>query len=397
MSASRPDHLAGRVYPRVYAVQGRQDLHQFVLDAVTASGGHVMYASSPRCAPVYLGVRTSRGDRLGMLVYPFRMNRVRTLNRPSDEVRGQLRYGGEESWAAEHPLGRDLAGIDITLVLGIDVAAQVFIGLQPALYDPLPMGISFYAKAEQLDVASDNGWHVWEKENRAGPRRALPRARSGLETVVAFTPDRLLDYALFERDATDLELDQPLRFVAARNAATASARSVPSNLHSLEEMFSLDSRALMDIISSRTRLQVAVRGGVAEHHLEQILNDDPAVISVSRLDQDALHDFNVLSRDGRDLRIECKNASPEGYANGDSKVETQKTRASLGDPASRFYRFSQFDVIAACMYSRTDRWEFRYRRTLDLTPHAGFPDRLAAIQHISPEWSTSLAALTWPA
>lgn len=383
--------LAGRSYARVYSVSGRHDIHQFLLGAVEAAGGRVLYASAPARTPVYLGVQDNRGDRLGLLIYPFRMTRKATVNRPADEVRGQIRYGGEHTWKVDHPLGKDIAGVDITMVVGVDIEAGVLVGLQPPLYDPLPMGISFYAKAAEMNAAAESSWHVWEKENKPGRKREVPRGPSGLETMIAFTPDRVLDYARFERRATDLDLDHALRFNAAQLAASAAGDTTAEGLHALESEFDLTSAEILHIIATRNRLQVAVRGGVAEHHLQRALDGNPQVAQASRLDQDALHDFDVTMVDGTTWRVECKNASPTTYANGDMKVEVQKTRASQNDPASRFYRVDQFDVVAACVYSPTGRWDFRYHLTSGLSSHNDFPDRLAPLQRITSAWTDQLA------
>lgn len=151
-----------------------------------------------------------------MLVYPFRITRNTIKNRPDDEVRGQLRYGSEESWKREHPVGRDIASIDVTMILGIDLTAGVLLGLDAKLWDPLPMGISFYAKTTEIEQAQEHGWHVWEKVNRGGGKRTEARSPTHLETVVAFAPDRLIDYARLERRATALRLDPPLRFSPRR-------------------------------------------------------------------------------------------------------------------------------------------------------------------------------------
>jgi hypothetical protein len=63
----------------------------------------------------------------------FRATRVATKNRPADEHRMQLRYGSEESWhAEEHGLGFDVAGVDVTAVLGVHRDADVLIARDPA-------------------------------------------------------------------------------------------------------------------------------------------------------------------------------------------------------------------------------------------------------------------------
>jgi len=45
----------------------------------------------------------------------------------------------------------------------------------------------------------------------------------------------------------------------------------------------------------------------------------------------------VRLRGDRLIRVECKNGEENKCANGDGRVEVQKTRASKGDPASRYY------------------------------------------------------------
>lgn len=385
--------LAGRVFGEVYRVQGRSDLHDFLIQAVSASGGRVLYASDPGYAPVYLGVQLDSDERIGLLVYPFRITRNTIRNRPGDEVRGQLRYGSENSWKRRHPVGRDIAGVDVTMIIGIDLTDGVLLGLDANLWDPLPMGISFYAKDAEIEQAKRTGWNVWEKINRGGTKRSGARSPTNLETVVAFTADRLIDYARLERRASALRLDPPLRFAAATALADRTLPDEPQRRHVLEEQFALTSEQILDIIGGRNRLSVAVRGGVAEYHLEQQLTGVPGIASVQRLDVDAMHDFDVTLDDGTLLRVECKNASPKTYADGAFKVEVQKTRASKGDPASRFYPIDGFDVVAACLFSPTGQWEFRFGRTAEMPRHKDFPDRLTPIQTITASWVDNLPAL----
>jgi hypothetical protein len=83
---------------------------------------------------------------------------------------------------------------------------------------------------------------------------------------------------------------------------------------------------------------------------------------------------------------------PLPYRDGAHRVEVRKTRASKGDPASRYYPVGQFDVVAACLFSATRRWEFRFQRTDRLRLHEQFRDRLAAMQRIDASWAATLAA-----
>lgn len=389
--------IAGRSYPRVYKQSGKRDVVEFLADAVRASGGRTLYVSEFSKAPVYLGVEAHDGVRLGILCYPFRCNHP-IKGRADDEHRVQVKYGSEPSWEEVHPVAFDVAGIDITIVVGVHLDSQIIIGLDPSLYSPLPLGISVEFKTSHVDAARTDSWHVWERENRTGTKREIPRARDGLEALVGFTPDRFLDYVRLEREATDLALDPPLRFRAALAAQPRQAM-VGGARHALEDEFDLDHATLLNIIEQRGRLKVAVKGGVAEHHLEAVLNRDPDVVSVQQIDQDGPPDFEVTLRDGSLIRVECKNASPTAYARaggehdaaGDPKAEVQKTRAQKGDPSGRLYSPDQFDVIAACLFATTGQWEFRFRKSHSLVRDVTYPDKIAAMQRINRLWSPNVA------
>lgn len=384
--------LAGRTYAQVYRVAGRADVHGYLVDAVARAAATVLYASDPGRTPIYLGIQGTGDERVGVLCYPFRCNPAPIKGRPPDEHRLQIRYGGEASWAGNHPLGRDVAGVDTTVVLGVHLEADLLVGLDPARYDPLPMGISVELKQRHLDEAAATGWCVWERENRPGRRRGNARVREGLETIVAFRPDRLLAYVGFERNATGLGLDPPLRYRAAEVAAADPVVPGRESGHVLEEEFDLTSAEILEIIANRTRLAVAVRGGVAEHHLLRQLQASPDVVSVEPIDRDGEPDLDVTLAGGRRVLVECKNVSPNRYADGSPRVEVQKTRSQRGDPAGRFYRPDQFDVVAACLYAVTGRWEFRFKGTTGMDRHPRHPDRLGVLHRVDATWSPDLVA-----
>lgn len=388
-----PDEgLAGRSYFRVYRVSGKRELHAFLVDAVRSAGGEVVYSSEPTRAPLYLTVEAggqNRSETTGILVYPFRCNPPPIKGRPKDEHRVQIRYGAEDTWGEDHSLGIDPPGVDVTLVLGLHLEAGIFVGLDPLRYDPLPMGISIEFKDSSVQATLRDGWHVWERENFAGRRREASRAPQGLETLIAFRPEKLLDFVRFEREATRLRLDPPLRFRAAERAADGLT-TIEKARHMLEEEFDLSSEEILNIVINRFRLRVAMRGGVAEHHLARALHDDPAISTVEEIDEDGRPDFQVKLADGRKVLVECKNVSPKGYADGAFRVEVQKTRASKGDPASRLYPLEHFDAVAACLFSATGHWEFRFKATSDLKQDERFPGRVAPLQRVDDSWSDSL-------
>lgn len=384
------DSLAGRSYAQVYRVSGRTDLRDFLVAAVERAGGEALYVSSPNRAPVYLGIQGPNDERIGLLCYPFRCNPAPIKGRPADEHRLQIRYGGEATWFdRDHPLGRDVAGVDTTVVVGVHLERELIVGLDPLRYDPLPMGISIEFKEADLLATERSGWHVWERDNRGGRRRES-RTPEGLETLVGFVPERLLSYVAFERRASGLGLDPPLRYRAAEFAATDPISLSGPGGHTLVEEFELSSYEILEMIARRTRLRIAVRGGVAEHHLKRTLELDWAILSATQIDRDGEPDLDVVFHGGRAIRVECKNVSPKPDKHGQPRVEVQKTRSQKDNPAGRFYLPEQFDVVAACLYARTGLWEFRYKATRDMPRHSKFPERLAVMHAVDETWANSL-------
>ncbi len=385
-------HPSKRTYVRTYERVVRREHHTFIADAVRRAGGRVLWSSGSDVAPLFLAAEDATGETIGLMAYAFLANRKPTRNRPDDEHRAQLRYGdvNDPNWRAQHhPVGFDPASVDVTLVLAVQPDADVIVALDPMLYDPLPLGISVYFKDDDIDRAAEDGWHVWERDNISGARRESPRAQLGVETVVGFSPVRLFDYVRLERQAQALRLDPPLRYRAALRAARPQVDM--SQIHELESEFDLPAAEILELIAERSRLSMAVRGGVAEHHMGRVLEDDPSVAESEVGHQEGPPDFFVTLSDGQRVTLEVKNASPKRYKDGTPKVEVQKTRASKGDPTSRLYQPSAFDVLAACMYGPTGEWTFRYKRSDLLVEHLTHLGRINPLQRIDDTWTDSLS------
>ncbi len=266
----------------------------------------------------------------------------------------------------------------MTLILAIDADEEFIVGLDPLVHEDLPMGISVYYRDRHVAAAAQHGWATWEREKKGARRRP---SWEGLESLVGFRADRLLDYVRFEAKATALGLNPALRGKLAE-----TFRTPESEPHNLETFFGVDAATILDIVETNFRLGIAVRGGVAEHHLHAALVADPIVASVEAIDADGQPDFDVCLADGQELLVECKTASHRRYANGDFKVEVQKTRDS---GAGRKYTFGQFDVVAACLFAATGLWEFRFRWRQDLEPSAEDPARISAMQRVDDAWPSS--------
>lgn len=394
MANAPSEDLAGRIYARVYRASGRGDLHALIRTSIERSGGRVVWQSSHTRAPFYFGVQTDRGDNIGLLIYPIRLTRVPTRNRPSGEHHAQVKFGADSTWKSElHPVAFDVAGVDTTLFLGINAEEEKFVGLDPALWNPMPLGVSFYAFDRDFGQMGGDGWHAWEVDTRGGARNQA-RTPEGFESRVAFTPDRLLDFARFERRATDLGLDASLRVNLARQFRSRSfASEVAESTHPLEKQFGLTAPKILDLIADRRMLTTAVKGGVAEAHLQSQLTENPHVASVTRRTDDRGADFDVKFMSGLTCVVECKNVSPTVLADGTIQVETQRTRNSKDDPTGRLYRFDAFDVVAACLFSVTGRWEFKFAKTAWLTEHGKYPKFLATKQAVDGRWKDRLEVL----
>lgn len=379
--------LAGRLYiPKLYNIDAdRASVVDLLERGIEASGGRVVYSSfrDQRVAPIYIGAEDGTGARYGLLVYPFRATKRLTGGRPVDEHRAQIRLSDPKRTRNEsNVIARDVAGVDVTLVLTVDPELGFIVGLDPLVYEDLPMGISVYYRDHNVTEADEHGWAVWERDKTGGSRRSRIVE---LETMVGFRPHRLLDYVRFEARASALGLNPALRGSLAREFLTSS-----TGPHRLEGFFGLGSKEILDIIESNFRLGVAVRGGVAERHLERVLRSDPSVASAAAIDVDGQPDFRVVTPDGREVLIECKTASTHRYKDGAFKVEAQKTRDS---GAGRQYMFDQFDVLAACLFSATGLWEYRFRWTKDLEPWSTDHGRIKPVQRIDESWAQSFDEL----
>ena len=383
--------LAGRNYiPKLYVIKGtRQPLVDLLLRGVNDGGGRVVSCSFPdrKLAPIFIGAEDGDNHRYGLLVYPFTTTHRPTKNRPAAEHRFQIRYGDPDRVRLEpNPVGHDPAGVDVTLIVAVDPETGIIVGLDPLVYAQLPMGISGYYRDSNADAVKETGWASWAKE-KTKPREPQGEGWEGLESMVGFRPDRLLDYARFEALATSLGLDTGLRLKLADRFAENLARNRRVDRHDLEQLFGVDAATILDIIESNFRLGVAVRGSVAEHHLGRLLADDQCIARHEPIDQDGKPDFRVWLDDGRELTIECKNALGQTYKDGDAKVETQKTRDS---GAGRKYDYNAFDIVAACMFPVTGRWTFKFKWARDLKPWSGDNTKIGAIQRIDDTWVDSL-------
>lgn len=378
--------------------KSKEPIVGFMLEALTTAGCRILQHSDPSIAPFQVSFETPLGERMGIIAYAFLANTKLTKNRPADEHRFQVKYGKKDGKL--HPLWQDPFGLYTTLFVGINPESGFFVGVDPVLHSPTKMFISIEFKEEQVQRILSDGWHCWERE------KTTRGFDSPVETVVGGRAERFLDYIRFEQAA--LALDQGHRFLLAdqigehgakilnlqhQAAQPQFATPAMSELHGLAREFQLDPDQILSLIDTAPRLKMAVRGWVAETHLETQLREVPGIVEITRLEQDGQPDFDLVLQGGRHLRIECKNVLRRQMADGTVRVDFQKTRASKNNPCSRYYRRDEFQVLAACLHPSTEKWEFRYQLTKNLAAHQKCPLHLDNKVRLGPDWFPSFEEL----
>ena len=143
---------------------------------------------------------------------------------------------------------------------------------------------------------------------------------------------------------------------------------------------------VLDMIAKARRLKMAVRGSVAEVHLERYLKSIPGVTECERSDEEGGVDVLLRFEGSRVIRVECKNVLRQVTAAGLVRVDFQRTRASIGDPCSRYYSPKDFDVVAACLHAVWERWEFQFALTARLDNHAKCKGKLSNLVRLDERW-----------
>jgi len=155
--------------------------------------------------------------------------------------------------------------------------------------------------------------------------------------------------------------------------------------HPLEAKFNAPGWDILSAIEKGFRAQVDVKGKLAEYFLYQELlklKQKGVIDELEWRDQDGVPDFLIGHR-GRSLQMECKNVRGGRETYRDSyKVELQKTRNKIGGGPSRGYRADEFDLLAACTFNQSGKWEYLFIATTNLTMRPDWPDYLMIFQKV---------------
>lgn len=367
-----------------------------MVDALEKQGCRVIFTPQPDIAPFRTTFETPQGERMGIVAYAFLANNKEIKHRPRDEHRFQIKYGGDLS--GHHEIWQDPYGLYVTLLVGINPEKGFFVAADPVLRNPTRFSVSVEFKEKQVRDILTNKWLAWERERRPGKRTIEEPL---FEALVGGTADQFLRLVRFEREAWGEDPGERhylAEHFADRALVTVSRELVASppvisaeHLHALAKEFALPERKVLDLISERRMLKMAVRGSVAEEHLVNTLRAVPGVEDCHRLEADHGPDVTLAFR-GKKLTVECKNSSRVRTKEGFEKIDLQRTRASKADPCSRYYKPSEFDLVAACLHAVTEKWEFKYALTSELDPHARCAGRLSNNVKLDGRWTPDASA-----
>jgi hypothetical protein len=364
---------------KIYSVSARDKapLIRFIREALEARGCTIHHISRANRAPFFIVAAMPGGERFGVLAYAFLANSRPTRNRPTNEHRFQIKYGGDLSGVLD--VAVDPLGVITTVFVGIDLERKVFVALDPLMNRPSPMSRSVEFKSENVEQILAEGWCAWERDRREAKtttRRSfelLPDIRT--EVLIGGRQDRLLDLILMERVAHGLDPGER-HLIADKFQKLPGEHTVSKISHELLDELSIAPEALLDLINSASRLKMAVRGWVAETHLEAYLKSVNGIAECVRLQGDGKPDISLRWKHSKPIFVECKNVLRTTYADGIPKLDFQRTRAAKSDPCSRYYMPTDFQVVAACLHPVTEQWEFRFALTSELPPHGSCPGRI---------------------
>lgn len=367
-----------------------------MVSALKKQGCRIIYSPPPNTAPFRITFETPQGERMGIIAYSFLANNKEIKNRPKDEHRFQIKYGGDLSGL--HEIWQDPYGLYVTLLVGINPESEFFVAADPVLRNPTRFSVSVELKDKQVEAILKDKWVAWEREHRPG-KKTLDEPL--FEALVGGTADQFLRLVRFEREAWGEEpgerhylaehfIDTAL-ITASRELLASPPAISAEHLHALAEEFDLPEKKVLDLISERRMLKMAVRGSVAEEHLVNALRLVPGVRDCRRLEEDHGPDV-ALTFKGTSLTVECKNSSRVPTRDGLEKIDLQRTRASKADPCSRYYKPSEFDLVAACIHAVTEKWEFKYAPSRDLDSHPTCNGRLSNNVKLDHRWTQDASA-----
>jgi hypothetical protein len=280
-----------------------------------------------------------------------------------------------------------------TVLVGISPSVRFFVGFDPVLHSPTKHFISLEFKDTFVAEIAGRGWAWRERDRRSGSEEPV-------EVIVGGTIDTFLDFVRFEREARGEDqghralLADRRRIVAApASGAAALVRPDATYVHQLAREFEMSEAAVLDLIAGASRLKMAVRGWVAEQHLVEQLQQVDGITDCERIEAENSPDIRLRFEGSDLLFVECKNVLRTTRKDGTPRVDFQRTRASKADPCSRYYSADDFDILAACLHARTERWEYAFAATRELDEHRKCSGKLSSNVVVDARWRDDIRGI----
>ncbi len=329
---------------------------------------------------------------MGILAYAFFANNRDTKNRPKDEYRFQLKYGGKLRHNV-HEIWQDSYGLYTTLLVGISPKERFFVGFDPVLHNPTKHFISLEFKTSFVEEIFEKRWAWRERERKRGGEQPV-------EVIVGGTMERFLDFIRFEREAFAEEqghraflADHRGDVIPPTEVAAPPIAPRVDYVHQLSREFEMSPTEVLDLIAKTARLKMAVRGWVAEEHLVRQLERVEGVTDCVRILEDNRPDIQLRFEGSNLLLVECKNVLRTPRADGTPRVDFQRTRASKSDECSRYYSAEDFDILAACLHALTEQWEYSFALTRSLDKHRKCAGKLSSYVNVDSRWQTNIRGI----
>jgi hypothetical protein len=247
----RDQPCAPNAHVRRYGGLRRSSIVARIEQALRECGATILVRSSPATAPFEFTVRTPTGDQRELVCYAFTASRSRRAGGPLEKHRFQIGYGrGSERC---HQLYFDPRGKKTTLLFGVHLEMDLFVGVDPRMHNPtwFPRSVDF--KTSDLEAALAQRWHGWERERSDARHKVRPEESLLTETVIAFRPEQFLRYVEFERLASGLDCGERCLLsdrIEKGLSQGAPQRSTPGR-HFLEIQLGLPASDILDMVLGR--------------------------------------------------------------------------------------------------------------------------------------------------
>ena len=235
---------------RRYTGLRRRHIVACIEQALGECGGEILSRADPTTAPFEFTVKTPMGAQRELVCYAFSAGRYRRIGGPTDRHRFQIICGSRSDRC--HRLYFDPRGKKTTLLFGVHLEMDLFVGVAPRMHSPtwFPRSVEF--RTSDLEAARAQHWHGWERERSDARRKVRPEESLLTETVIAFRSDQFLRYVEFERLASGLDCgerchlsDRIEQSLSQGKVLTAARR------HPLELQLGLPASDILDVAMGR--------------------------------------------------------------------------------------------------------------------------------------------------